>query len=231
VPILNTNMKRLPKKQNMKRLPKFICFIASILISTIVHGQASEIIKLDEKNAYQYKSFYEDGSIKSVVGFYTKRPYSSIKEFEEELKKYKVKRHGEIKEYYQNGQLKEIVVYRKGKVVEFIRNYFEDGEEYAVATDELPKFQFDLKDKNIWLQSRIKEIELKYNINLDLQGGLIVLEIGRDGTIKSLNARAADKSQEKYLLEIGNQIEVIEPAKKNGQYIGTRFGFRFESKK
>jgi antitoxin component YwqK of YwqJK toxin-antitoxin module len=196
----------------------------------IVNGQVSEIIKLDEKNAYQYKSYYEDGSIKSVVGFYTKRPYSSVEEFEEKLKRYKVRRHGARKEYYPNGQLKEIVIYRKGRVVETMKTYFEDGEEYSVVTDELPKFQFDFNDRDNWIQSRINELELKYDIRLDLQG-MIVLEIRKDGTIKSLNVRAADKSNEKYLLEIGNQIEVLEPAKKNGQNIGTRFAFRFESKK
>lgn len=182
---------------------------------------------MDEKNAYQYKSYYEDGSIKSLVGFYAKKPYPSIEEFEKKLKKYKIKYHGERKEFYESGQLKEIVVYDKGRVIKFAKHYFEDGEEYAVPIDEMPEFQFDIQQQNIWFAERIQEVESKYQVNLEGQG-VIVLEIAKDGTIKSVKVRAPDEAQKKYLLEIGNQIEVKRPAKKNGEDMGTRFAFRVE---
>lgn len=201
--------------------------IVFVLISTIGNSQSSEIIKLDEKNSYQYESFYEDGSVKSIVGFYAKKPYLSIEIFEEKLEDYKVKYHGEQKEFYPNGQLKEIVVYQKGKVTEYMKQYFEDGEEFAVPTDEMPKFQFDLQEQNVWFNERVQEIESKYDINLE-GDGLIALEISGDGTIKAVKVRAPIEDQEKYLLEIGNQIEVVEAAQKNGLNIGTRFGFRIE---
>lgn len=211
----------------MNRKIKFACLIAFILISSIGNGQSSEIIELDDKNAYQYKSYHEDGSVKTIVGFYAKKPYPSIEEFEEKLKKHKIKYHGDRKEFYESGQLKEIVVYEKGKVIEFAKHYFEDGEEYAVSTDEMPEFQFDIQQQNIWFAERIKEIESKYQVNLEGQG-IIALEIGKDGTIKSVKVRVPDETQKKYLLEIGNQIEVKKPAKKNGQDIGTRFAFRID---
>lgn len=206
---------------------KFSFLVAFILVSTIANSQLSEIVKLDEEYAYQYKSYYEDGSKKSIVGFYAKNPYSSVEVFESKLKEYKVKYHRESKEFYQNGQLKEIVVYDKGKVIEFAKHYFDDGEEYAVQTDVMPEFQFDIQQQNIWFNKKIQEIESKYQVNLE-GIALIVLEIGRDGIIKSVQVRAPDETQEKYLLEIGNQIEVKKPAKKNGQDIGTRFAFRIE---
>lgn len=206
---------------------KFIHLIAFILISEIALGQSSEIVKLNEKNAYQYKNYYEDGSIKAVIGFYSKNPYSSVEIFEAELKDYKVKYHGERKEYYQSGQLKEIVVYKKGKVVQFMKQYFEDGEEFSVGTETKPEFQFDIKEQNTWFHKKIKDIEEKYEVNLEGKG-LIVLEISKDGTIKTVKAKTDDETQEKYLIEIGKQIKVIKPAIKNGQPIGTRFAFRIE---
>lgn len=205
----------------------FTCFFTFILMATIANSQTSEILKLDEINAYRYKSYYKDGSIKSIVGFYAKKPYSSVESFEENLEDYKVKYHGERKEYYQSGQLKEIVVYDKGKVIEFAKLYFEDGEEYAVPTDEIPEFQFDIQEQNIWFSKKILEIESKYKVSLE-GNGVISLEIGKAGTIKSVKVKAPIESQEKYLLEIANQIEVIKPGKKNGQDIGTRFSFRIE---
>ncbi len=208
---------------------QFVIFFVSafILISTLAKSQSSEIIMLDEKNAYQYKSYYEDGSVKSIVGFYAKKPYSSVELFEEKLKDYKVEYHGERKEFYQSGQLKEIVVYRKGKVTEYAKHYFEDGEEFSVGTETKPEFQFDIQQQNIWFNERIIEIESKYQINLE-GNGLIALEISKDGTIKSIKVRAPDETQKEYLLEIGKQIEVVKPAMKNGQAIGTRFAFRIE---
>lgn len=206
---------------------KSIYLIAFILISTIAIGQSSEIVELDEKNTYQYKSYYEDGNIKSVVGFYAKKPYSSVEIFEAKLKEYKVKYHGERKEFYQSGQLKEIVVYEKGKVVQFMKQYFEDGEEFSVGTETKPEFQFAIEEQNLWFNKKIKEIEAKYEINLEGKG-LIALEISKDGTIKTVKAKTADETQKKYLIEIGEQIKVTKPAIKDGQAIGTRFAFRIE---
>ncbi len=211
----------------MTKQIKFLFTITLVLLSTIANSQSSEILKLEEKNAYQYKSYYEDGNIKSAIGFYAKNPFSSVEIFEANLKKYKVKYHGEQKEFYQNGQLKEIVIYQKGKVIEFMKQYFEDGEEYSVPTDEMPVFQFDVQKQNIWFGKKIKEIESKYNIQLEGKG-IIALEISKDGTIKSVKVKAPDETQKKYLLEIGKQIEVQKPAIKDGKEIGTRFGFRIE---
>jgi hypothetical protein len=215
------------KRKNMNRIikPAYLIAFAFVLISTISICQSSEIINLGENNAYQYRSYYGQGIIKSIVGFYAIKPYASIEVFENELKKYKVKYHGERKEFYQNGQLKEIVVYQKGKVIQFMKQYFEDGEEYSVPTDIMPEFQFPIQQQNIWFSQKIQEVESKYNIQLE-GNGVVVIEISKDGTIKSVKADAADETQKKYLLEIGNQIEVKKPAKKNGQDIGTRFAFR-----
>lgn len=143
------------------------------------------------------------------------------------MKEYKVKYHGERKEFYQSGQLKEIVVYKKGKVVQFMKQYFEDGEEFSVGTETKPEFQFAIEEQNLWLNKKIKEIEAKYEINLEGKG-LIVLEISKDGTIKTVKAKTADETQKKYLIEIGEQIKVTKPAIKDGQAIGTRFAFRIE---
>lgn len=206
---------------------KLLLSITLIFFSTIANSQSSEIIKLDEKNAYQYKSYYEDGSIKSIVGFYAKKPFSSVELFEAKLKDYKIKYHGERKEFYQNGQLKEIVIYKKGKVIEFMKQYFEDGEEFSVPTDEVPEFQFDIQRQNIWFAKKIKEIESKYNIELEGKA-IIALEISKDGIIKTVKVKTADETQKEYLMEIGNQIEVKKPAKKNGEDIGTKFAFRIE---
>ncbi len=211
----------------MNKKIKFAFIIAFILISKLSISQSSEIINLDEKNAYQYKSYFEDGNVKSIVGFYAKKPYTSVEIFEVELKEYKVKYHGERKEFYQNKQLKEIVVYKKGKVIQFMRQYFEDGEEYAVPTEVMPEFQFPVLQQNIWFSQKIHEIESKYNVQLEGKG-LIALDISKDGLVKLVKVKAPDETQEKYLLEIGNQIEVKKPAKKDGQFIGTRFAFKIE---
>jgi len=150
----------------MNRLLTFLYVIVLILFSIKANSQSSEIIELDEKNSYQYKSYFEDGSIKSIVGFYTKKPYHSVESFEVQLNKYKVKHHGEQKKYYPNGQLNEIVVYKKGKIIEYMKQYFEDGEEFAVPTDEMPEFQFDIQQQHIWFNQKIQEIENNYEVNL-----------------------------------------------------------------
>ena len=206
---------------------KFIQLIIYILISTIAISQTSEIVALDEKNTYQYKSYYGDGSIKSVVGFYEKKPYLSVESFEAKLKEYKITYHGDRKEFYQSGQLKEIVVYKKGKVIEFAKHYFEDGEEFSVGNETMPKFQFDIQQQNIWFSQRIKEVESKYNVELN-GNGLIALEISKDGTIKSIKVKVNDKNHEELLMEIGKQIKVIKPAMKNDEPIGTKFAFKIE---
>lgn len=206
---------------------KFIHLIASILISTIAICQSSEIVELDEKNAYQYKSYYVDGSLKSVIGFYEKKPYPSVEIFEAKLEEYKVTYHGEKKEFYQSGQLKEIVVYEKGKVIQFMKQYFEDGEEFSVGTETKPEFQFKIEEQNKWFNKKINEIEAKYGINLEGKG-IITLEISKDGTIKTVKTRIDDENQKKYLIEIGEQIKVTKPAMKNGQAIGTIFAFKIE---
>lgn len=211
----------------MNQKIKFIYLITFILITAIANGQSPEIVELEEKNAYQYNSYYENGSVKSVVGFYAKKPYPSVEAFEAKLKEYKVKYHGERKEFYQNGQLKEIVVYEKGKVTQLMKQYFEDGEEFSVGTEPNPEFQFNIEEQDIWFNKKIKEIEAKYEINLEGKG-LIALEISKDGTIKAVKAETADETQKKYLIEIGEQIKVTKPAIKKGQAIGTRFAFRIE---
>ena len=211
----------------MTKQIKLLLSITLIFLSTIANSQSAEIIKLDEKNAYQYKSYYEDRSVKSIVGFYAKKPFSSVETFEAKLKDYKIKYHGERKEFYENGQLKEIVVYKKGKVIEFMKQYFEDGEEFSVPTDEMPEFQFDVQKQNIWFAKKIKEIESRYNIELEGKA-IIALEISKDGTIKTIKVKTANETQKEYLMEIGNQIEVMKPAKKNGEDIGTKFAFRIE---
>ena len=196
-----------------------------LLIPVIGNSQSAEIINLDEKNACQYKSYYEDGSIKSIVGFYAKKPYSSVKSFESKLKDYNVKYHGEVKEFYPNGQLKEIVVYKKGKVIEFAKNYFEDGEECVIVADKIPVFQFELQDQKRWFDQKVSEIESKYEV--DLEGnGFIALEISKEGLVKAIKVRVSEKKLEKYLIEIGEQIVVDKPAIKNNQNVGTKFGFR-----
>lgn len=198
-----------------------------LLISIVANGQSSEIIKLDEKNSYQYKSYYEDGSIESTVGFYVKKPYSSIQEFEAKLKAYKIKYHGERKEFYPSGQLKEIVVYKKGKVKEFMKQYFEDGEEFSVGKEDVPQFNFNLKQSNEWLVERIQEVEKKYQVNINGKV-LFTLDISKDGTVKESKVIGPNEVQKKYLLEVVEQIKIVKPAMKNGQAIGTKFFFRVE---
>lgn len=211
----------------MSRTIKFFYAVILILLPIVGYNQSSEIVKLDEQNAYEYRTYYEDGSTKSIVGFYAKKPYPTVESFEAKLKKYKVKFHGDQKEFYPSGQLKEVVVYKKGKVIEFAKHYFEDGEEFAVPPDEIPEFQFDIQEQQVWLSQKIQAIEKKYDV--DLQGrGTIALEIGSTGAIKNIKVSSPNESLEKYLLEIGEQIEVTKPAKKNGQNIGTRFAFRLE---
>ena len=223
-PLVSIKKKKI---NDMTKQIKWFLLITLIFLSTIANSQSAEIIKLDEKNAYQYKSYYEDGSVKSIVGFYAKKSYSSVEAFEAKLKDYKIKEHGEQKEFYKNGQLKEIVVYKKGKVVEFAKNYFEDGEEYSVANIEMPKFQFDAQQYQSWFNNRIQEIEKKNKVNLEGKG-LIALNISKNGTIKSIKVRAPNETQEKYLLKVAEQIKVTKPAKKDGQDIGTKFAFRIQ---
>lgn len=211
----------------MNLVLKYLTVIIFILISILGKTQSSEIIELDQKNSYQYRNYYKDGNLKSIVEFYAKKPYSSIESFESNLKKYKIKYHGERKEFYENGQLKEIVVYKKGKVVEFMKQYFEDGEEFSVGSEQKPEFQFNLQQQNTWFSNKIKEIETKYKINLE-GSGIIVLFISKDGTIKSIKVKIADENLKKYLIEIGEQIKVTKPASKNGQNIGTKFAFKIE---
>jgi len=91
----------------------------------------------------------------------------------------------------------------------------------------MPEFQFDIHKQSIWFSEKIQEIESKYQINLE-GNGRIALEISKNGTIKSVKARTPEESQAKYLLEIGNQIKVKKPAKKNGKEIGTKFAFKIE---
>ena len=98
-------------------------------------------------------------------------------------------------------EIKEIVVYKKGKVIEFMKQYFEDGEEFSVPTDEMPEFQFDVQKQNIWFAKKIKEIESKYNIELEGKA-IIALEISKDGIIKTVKVKTADETQKEYLMEI-----------------------------
>lgn len=211
----------------MDQIIKLVLIIICFGIPKIATSQSSEIIKLDEKKAYKYKSYYEDGRIKSIIGFYANKPYSSVEEFESKLNDYKIKEHGEQKEFYKNGQLKEIAVYKKGKVVEYAKNYFEDGEEFSVGNTEIPIFHFDIQKQNLWFDNKIQEIEKRDNVNLEGKG-LIVLYISKNGKIKSIKLRGPDDNQEKYLLEIAEQIKVIKPAKKDGQDIGTKFAFKIQ---
>ena len=70
-------------------------------------------------------------------------------------------------------------------------------------------------------------MESKYGVKLK-GNGIIALEISKNGTIKSVKARAKDEAQKKYLIEIGEQIKVIKPAMKDGQKIGTKFAFKLQ---
>lgn len=212
----------------MKQLFKTIGIIIQVLfLASHLHSQSAEIIEMETEKTYKYISYHENGQIEKEVGFYSKKPYKSVVEFETKLKNYKIKEHGAKKEFYPNGQLKEIVVYKKGKVIEFAKHYFEDGEEFSVVTDELPVFQFSMEEQNLWFANRIKEIEGKYSLSLD-GNGFIALEINRDGIVKSIKIPKKFAENEKYLLEIGEQIKVVAPAIKNGQPIGTKFGFRVQ---
>lgn len=212
----------------MKETIKTIAIICSlILFSNYTFSQKAEIISLAEDRTYQYISYHENGQIEKEIGFYAKKPYSSIEEFETELKDYAIKEHGPKKEFYSNGQLKEIVVYKKGKVIEYAKTYFEDGEQYAVHTDELVAFQFSISERDLWFASKIKEVEEKYGINLD-GNGIIALDIAQDGSIKSIIAKGNSKEDKKYLIEIGEQIKVVKPAIKDGQNIATKFAFKID---
>jgi len=91
----------------------------------------------------------------------------------------------------------------------------------------MPEFQFNIQQQNIWFGKRIQKIEKKYKINLEGKS-LITLDISKDGTIKLIKVRVPNEAQEKYLLEIAEQIKVVKPAIKNGQNIGIKFAFRIE---
>ena len=201
--------------------------IVLIVLTQFSYGQNSKIVELPEDKTYKYISYHENGQIEKEIGFYAKKPYKSIQEFESKLKDYKIKRHGPKKEFYPNGQLKEIVVYQKGKVVEFAKNYFEDGELFSATTDELVEFQFKMNEQNLWFARKIQEVEEKNGVNLEGKG-MIVLEISHDGTIKSVKARASKEENKKFLIEIGEQIEITKPAVKDGKNIGTRFSFKLQ---
>lgn len=94
----------------MNQIIKAAISIAIFLFATSALCQNSEIVELTEAKTYKYVSYHENGQIKNEIGFYAKKPYKSIEEFESKLKEYKIKEHGEKKEFYSNGQLKEIVV-------------------------------------------------------------------------------------------------------------------------
>lgn len=211
----------------MNTIIKTAISIAIFLFATSALCQNSEIVELTEAKTYKYVSYHDNGQIKNEIGFYAKKPYKSIEEFESKLKEYKIKEHGEKKEFYSSGQLKEIVVYKKGKVIEYAKTYFEDGEQFLVTTDELAVFQFSLDEHQLWLAKRVEEVESKYGIKLK-GNGIIALEISENGTIKSVKARTKDEDQKKYLIEIGEQIKVIKPAMKDGQNIGTKFAFKLQ---
>jgi len=210
-----------------KSIQKITLSIFILLISFYSYSQNSEIIELEDDKTYKYISYHDNGQIEKEIGFYAKKPYKSIEEFEAKLKEYKIKEHGAKKEFYVSGQLKEIVIYQKGKVIEYAKNYFEDGEQFYVVTDERPIFQFSVDEQNIWFANRIKDIEDKYGVNLE-GTGFIALEINKDGEIKSIKIPSKFAKNEKYLLEIGEQIKVIKPAIKNGNFVGTKFGFRVQ---
>ena len=58
---------------------------------------------------------------------------------------------------------------------------------------------------------------------------MIRLSISKKGEIKNLEiVKSSDESNDKYLMEIGNQIQILKPAVKNGQPIGTRFVFKID---
>ncbi len=57
---------------------------------------------------------------------------------------------------------------------------------------------------------------------------MIFLEISGSGEIKAVKVRIENKEHTKYLMEIANQIDVIKPAMKNGESIGTRFAFKID---
>lgn len=211
-------------KFNIRLITTYLSFL---IFCVSAYSQDSKIIDLPEERAYKYISYHSNGQIEKEVGFYAKKPYNSIAEFEKKLKAYKIKNHGPEKKYYSNGQLQEIVVYEKGKVTEFARQYFDDGEEYFVVLDERPTFQFRIAEYNSWFFKRIREVEKKYNINLE-GVGFIALEIRKDGTINSVKIPSKYKDNEKYLIEIGEQVQVLKPAIKDGQPVGTKFGFRID---
>lgn len=208
-------------------IKKITVLVFILLLSLSSYSQNSEIVKLDVKRTYKYISYHENGQIKQEIGFYAKKPFNSIEEFEAKLKVYKIKKHGTTKAFYPNGQLKEIVVYKKGKVIEFAKQYFEDGEEFSVGTETKPEFQFSINEQNQWFADRIAEIEHKYEINLS-GNAVIVLFISADGHIKDIKVRTKNVGYEQYLIEIAEQIEVKKPAHKDGKDIGTKYGFKIE---
>mgnify|MGYP000447736088 CR=1 FL=1 len=198
-----------------------------LFLTSCAFSQNSKIVEFEEDKTYNYISFHENGQVKKEIGFCAKKPYKSVEDFEAKLKEYKIKEHGAKKEFYSNGQLKEIVVYKKGKVIEYAKHYFEDGEEFSVGTETKPEFQFNMNDQNLWFANRIAEIENKYEI--DLQGnGIIALSISGNGSIKDIKVRVENEANEKYLIEIGEQIEVKKPANKDGRDIGTKFAFKIQ---
>jgi antitoxin component YwqK of YwqJK toxin-antitoxin module len=211
----------------MKLKLGFGLIIFQLLLLNSINAQKAEIVDLPESKVYKYVSYFENGQIEKEIGFYAKKPYKSIEEFESKLKDYKIKNHGERKEFYSNGQLKEIVVYKNGKVIEFMKQYFEDGEEFSVGKETKPKFQFESNEQNQWFAERINEIESKYGVNLE-GDGLIALFISGDGSIKDIKVRTNEESHEKYLIEIGKQIKVTKPANKDGKDIGTKFAFKIQ---
>ena len=210
----------------MKTQKAFLMLILTTFSSIVFCQHKAEIIPLAEKEAYEYKNYYEDGTLKSSVGFYAKNPFRSVEEFEEKLKDYKIKYHGERRGYYPNGQLKEIVVYKKGEVIEAAKNYFEDGEQCIIVIDTPPKFQFKLEEQDIWFGQQRQKIATKYGVKLE--GTFIfTLGFGKTGEIKELEIRRIPNEEHaSYYIEIAHQVKVIEPAIKDGQYTGTRFTFR-----
>jgi len=211
----------------MKTLKIIGLHISLILFANYCFSQQSEIKALAEDKAYQYLSYYENGQIEKQIGFFAKQPYQSIEEFEVKLKDYKIKEHGASKEFYPSGQLKKIVVYKKGKVIEYAKHYFEDGEQFSVPADELAEFQFTMEEQDVWFARKIKDVEQKYGITLEGKG-IIALDISYDGTIKAIQAKGDSEEDKKYLIEIGEQIKVVQPALKDGKPIGTKFAFRIE---
>lgn len=209
----------------MKLTKTIRMIVVFMVIANHCFGQTSEIIKLDEGRAYKYVSYYENGQIENEVGFYAKKPFKSVEAFEGKLKDYKIKNHGTQKTFYPNGQLKEVVVYDKGKVIETAKTYFEDGEQYFITTaEQSPVFQFEMDEYPVWLSDRVHALEEKYSI--DLKGrGFVQLGISKDGSIKSIEVPSRFKENEKYSIEIGEQIEVKKPAHIDGKPVATKFGF------